>query len=42
MQRFEMLFPPVMLAWLKAEADRRGVCIAEVVRGIIQQVMDSQ
>jgi hypothetical protein len=40
MQRFEMLFPPAMVVWLKAEAARRGVSIAEVIRGIIQEKMD--
>jgi hypothetical protein len=42
MKRFEILFPLQMLAWLRAEATRRGVSIGEVIRSIIQQVMDKK
>jgi len=40
MTRFQMVLPPVMLAWLRAEAARRGVKICEVIRSFVQREMD--
>lgn len=40
MVRFQMVLPPVMLAWLRAEADRRGVKMCEVLRSFVQREMD--
>jgi hypothetical protein len=42
MKRFEILFPLKMITWLRAEAERRGVGICEVIRGIIQREIDKK
>jgi len=38
--RFLFTLPPKMLAWLRAEAERRGVKVCEVIRSFIQKGMD--
>lgn len=37
-----LTLPEVMRRWLKTEAKRRGVSMAEVVRLIIQREMDKK
>jgi len=40
MVRYQLAFPPPMLAWLKAESARRGVPVCEIIRGLTQAAMD--
>jgi hypothetical protein len=40
MQRFQILFPTQMLAWLRKEAERRGCTVCEVIRQAIQERID--
>lgn len=38
--RFLFTLPPKMLMWLRAEAERRGCKVCEVIRAFIQKGMD--
>ena len=42
MHRLQMMMPPYLYQWLKAEAEKKGISIAEFVRRILDREHEDQ
>jgi hypothetical protein len=42
MKRAHVYLPETLLAWLKAEAERRGTNVSEVLRAVVQDKVDGK